>query len=40
MKMLSGKIFDPGILSVFFNIQADKRRHKIKSKEIKIGAQV
>jgi len=40
MKMLSGKVFDPDILSVFLGIQANKRRYKIKSKEIKIATQI
>ena len=40
MKTLSGKVFDPEILSVFLSIQANKRRYKIKSKEIEIGTQI
>ena len=40
MKMLSGKVFDPDILSVFLSIQAKKQKYNIKSKEIKIAAQV
>ncbi len=38
IKMLSGKVFDPDILSAFLGIQANKRRYK--SKEIKIAAQI
>ena len=40
MKTLPAKVFDPGILSVFFDIQDNKRKHKINIKEIKIATQI